>query len=96
VALTDDEKGLLEKLLAKDKEADANDSAEIEIYDTKSGKGARIPYAHGRSWLFDTFGIGEAPAPKGDGKDKGAGDDKGSGAASSGASVSYFGGKKTG
>jgi hypothetical protein len=92
VALTDDEKSILEKLTAKAKEPEHGNDHEIEIYDTKSGKGARIPFSAGASWLYSTFGIGEAPAAGGEGKDKGASEDKG--AATAGGSVSYFGGKK--
>ena len=95
MALTDDEKTLLEKLTAKAKEPDGPDSSEIEIYDTKAGKGARIPFHHGARWLFETFGIGDAPAApaEGEGTGKAAGAAGGSGAGQGG-SVSYFGGTR--
>ena len=96
MALTDDERTLLEKLTKKSQEPDAPDH-EIEIYDTKKGVGARVPFSQGASWLFSQFGIGEAPkAPEGDqGKgDQGKGDQ---GKPAAGGSVSYFGNtRKTG
>lgn len=61
MGLTDDEKSLLEKLTEKAKAPDAPDH-EVEIYDTKSGKGARVPMSVGAKWLHDVFGIGDAPA----------------------------------
>lgn len=60
MALTDDEKSLLEKLTAKSKESDADDF-EIEVYDTGSGKGARLPFSRGSKWLLENLGIGDAP-----------------------------------
>ena len=73
--LNDDERKLLEELTARANEPDADDDFEIEVYDTTAGKGARIPFSRGKSWLFDTFGIGDAPAPAGAGEDGGAGKD---------------------
>lgn len=66
MALTADEKKLLEELQARMNEPDEDDSYEIEVYDTEKGKGARIPYKTGKSWLYDVFGIGSAPAPTGE------------------------------
>jgi hypothetical protein len=60
MGLSADEKKLLEELTAKAKEPDAPES-EIEIWD--GSKGARVPFSQGSKWLFDNFGIGEAPAP---------------------------------
>jgi hypothetical protein len=88
--LTDDELSLLEKLTAKAKEPDKDDH-EIEIYDTKSGKGARLPFSQGAKWLFETFGIGDAPQqepPATKGSEGGT-----AAAGSAEGSVSYFGGK---
>jgi hypothetical protein len=97
MALTDDERTLLEKLTEKAKAPDAPDH-EIEIYDTKSGKGARIPFSQGSKWLFETFGIGEAPkAPEGDAGKPAGSSGAGSGSSGSSGSVSYFGNaRKTG
>jgi hypothetical protein len=61
--LSEDEKALLEELNRKSQEPDAEDF-EIEVYDTNGGKGARIPFSKGKSWLFDNFGIGEAPVER--------------------------------
>lgn len=61
MALNADEKKLLEELQARMNEPDEDDSYEIEVYDTEKGKGARIPYRTGKSWLYDVFGIGTAP-----------------------------------
>jgi hypothetical protein len=73
--LSDDEKKLLEELTAKSKEPDSSDAFEIEIYDTTAGKGARIPFGHGKKWLWENFGLGEDPNPPAEGgdsdKDKG-------------------------
>ena len=74
MGLSADEKKLLEELTARSKEPDVDESFEIEVYDTNAGKGARIPFSKGKSWLFDTFGIGEAPAAAA-GEDGGAGGD---------------------
>lgn len=100
MALTDDERTLLDKLTKKSQEPDAPDH-EIEIYDTKKGVGARVPFSQGAKWLFETFGIGEAPkALEGDaGKQQQAGSSGGGqgGSGGSGGSVSYFGNaRKTG
>lgn len=73
--LNDDEKKLLDELTARANEPDADDDFEIEVYDTSAGKGARIPFSKGKNWLFDTFGIGEAPAAPEGGGDGGAGGD---------------------
>lgn len=73
--LNDDERKLLEELTARANEPDADDDFEIEVYDTTAGKGARIPFSRGKSWLFDTFGIGDAPAAEGAGEGGGAGKD---------------------
>lgn len=61
--LNDDEKKLLDELTARAAAPDEDNDFEIEVYDTSAGKGARIPFSKGKSWLFDTFGIGEAPEP---------------------------------
>lgn len=74
--LNDDEKKLLEELTARQNAPDEDQDFEIELYDTANGKGARIPFSQGKKWLFDTFGIGEAPAaPEGGGDGGGAGGD---------------------
>lgn len=93
MGLSDDERNLLEKLMAKDKEDDPDDKFEIEIYDTKSGHGARVPYKHGRDWLYKNFGIGQAPkAPEGGAGDAGGqGQGAGGGSGKPAAPVSYFG-----
>lgn len=73
MALSDDEKKILEELQAKAKEPDSNDQFEIEIYDTTAGKGARIPFGQGKKWLWENFGLGENPNPPAEGdadKDK--------------------------
>lgn len=62
MALNADEKKLLEELNARAAAPDDDDDFEIEVYDTTAGKGARIPYRKGSSWLHSTFGIGEPPA----------------------------------
>jgi hypothetical protein len=69
--LTAEEQKLLEDLTNKAKEEDPDDKFEIEIYDTSQGKGARVPYSHGKKWLYETFGLGENPEPKADGGDEG-------------------------
>lgn len=89
MALSDDEKRLLEELTAK---ANAPDDFEIEVYDTQAGKGARIPFSQGKNWLFSTFGIGEAPATAsspGEGGGENAG--TGGGAPPAGTSGHFFG-----
>lgn len=62
-ALNEDEKKLLAELTDRANAPDEDDDFEIEVYDTTAGKGARIPYRKGKSWLHSAFGIGEAPAP---------------------------------
>ena len=52
--LNDDERKLLEELTARANAPDEDDDFEIEVYDTTAGKGARIPFKRGKSWLFDT------------------------------------------
>jgi hypothetical protein len=75
--LSAEEQKLLDDLNAKANEEDPDDKFEIEIYDTSQGKGARIPFSHGKKWLFDTFGVGEDPTPKSEGEGKeGSGDGK--------------------
>jgi hypothetical protein len=92
MGLSADEKKLLEELTAKAKEPDAEDF-EIEVYDTNAGKGARLPFSKGAKWLFDTFGIGDAPAAAA-GEGGGAGGDAPpAGAADqNGGRRGYFGG----
>lgn len=63
--LSDDEQKLLDELTARAAAPDEDDQFEIEIYDTNAGRGARIPFKQGKGWLFDQFGIGDAPAPAG-------------------------------
>ncbi len=63
MALNDDEKKLLAELQERANAPEEDDDFEIEVYDTNAGKGARIPYRQGKSWLHSTFGIGSAPAP---------------------------------
>lgn len=77
MGLNADEKKLLEELQARAAAPDEDDDFEIEVYDTQAGKGARIPYKKGASWLHQVFGIGEAPAAgSGDGGgDGGTGDE---------------------
>lgn len=89
MALSADEKKLMEELLAKSKEPDADDF-EIEIFD--GSKGARIPFSQGSKWLFETFGIGEGPPPPPAGDGGGQGDG-GQGAGATGPR-SYFGKKQ--
>ena len=62
MGLSEDEKKLLAELTEKSKAPDVDENFEIEVYDTTAGKGARIPFHKGKSWLHETFGIGEAPA----------------------------------
>lgn len=61
--LTDDEKKLLAELQEREAAPDVDDDFEIEIYDTKAQRGARIPFSKGKKWLFESFGVGEAPEP---------------------------------
>lgn len=77
MALTDEEKSQLEALQAKANAPDDSDDFEVEIWD-ENGKGARVPYKKGRSWLQSTFGIdldpppsAEGDPPQGDGKPDG-------------------------
>jgi hypothetical protein len=97
MALTDDEKSLLEKLTAKANAPDKDDF-EIEIYDTKAAKGARLPFSQGAKWLYDTFGIGDAPAaPAGQQGAGAAGGDQGAAGGDQGAKpITYFGGQRRG
>jgi hypothetical protein len=60
MGLTADEKKMLADLTAKAEEPDQDDF-EIEIYDTGKGRGARIPFSQGKSWLYNELGIGEPP-----------------------------------
>ena len=69
MALNDDEKKLLEELQQRAAAPDEDDDFEIEVYDTNAGKGARIPFKQGKSWLHETFGIGQAPAPAAGGEE---------------------------
>jgi hypothetical protein len=91
VALTSDEQKLLDELTAKASAPDADDF-EIEIF--SGDKGARVPISKAGKWLFDNFGIGDAPAAPaadsagGDQADKG--DKQQAGAPARG---SYFGKK---
>lgn len=93
MALTDDEKRMLAELNEKAKAPDVDDNFEIEVYDTGAGKGARIPFSKGSKWLFDTFGIGEAPAATSEGAPEGGGAGPGGDAPPSGDGPSrgYFG-----
>jgi hypothetical protein len=92
MALSDDEKKLLAELTEKSKEQDPDEAFEIEVYDTGNGRGARLPFSHGKKWLWENFGIGTDPNPEG-------GNDAGSGSDSEGkVKTGYFGrqqGKKT-
>jgi hypothetical protein len=74
--LTDDEQKLLEDLTKKAQEEDPDEKFEIEIYDTNQGRGARVPYSHGKKWLYDNFGLGENPNPSKEGEGEGDGKDK--------------------
>lgn len=64
--LNEDERKLLAELQAREAEPEADEDYEIEVYDTNAGKGARIPYRTGKSWLHQVFGIGEGPAAAGE------------------------------
>jgi hypothetical protein len=59
--LTEDEQKLLDELTQRASEPDEDDSYEIEIYDTSKGRGARVPYRQGKKWLYENFGLGDAP-----------------------------------
>ena len=105
--LNADEQKLLDELTARAAAPDEDDDFEIELYDTNAGKGARIPFSKGKGWLFDTFGIGEAPAAAGGenggsggsappagpaaGDGGGSGQGGGSGRAGGSAGAGYFG-----
>lgn len=93
MGLSEDEKRLFAELTEKSKAPDVDDNFEIEVYDTNSGKGARIPFKQGRSWLHETFGIGEAPAATTEGAPEGGGTGAGGDAPPSdaGSSRGYFG-----
>jgi hypothetical protein len=60
MALSDKEKTLLEELTLKANSPDADDW-DLEIFDLSSNKGARLPVSKAGNWLYDTFGIGNAP-----------------------------------
>jgi hypothetical protein len=97
MALNADELKLLAELQAREAEPDDDEDFEVEIYDTNAGKGARIPYSKGKSFLHEVFGIGQAPAAPGGA----AGDDGGSGEGAPPAGPpsrktggTYFGGRK--
>lgn len=64
--LSDDERKLLQELTDRANEPDADDDFEIEVYDTGAGKGARLPFSRGKNWLYENFGIGDAPEPAGE------------------------------
>lgn len=63
MALTADEKKLLEDLTKKSQEEDPDETFEIEVYDTANGRGARIPYSQGKQWLWENLGLGSNPNP---------------------------------
>lgn len=84
--LNADESKLLDELLARRDAPDDDDGYEVEIYDTNAGKGARVPFKSAKGWLFDTFGIGDAPATA-------AGDGEGGGEPAAPGSPSAGGGK---
>jgi hypothetical protein len=71
MALTADEKKLLDELTEKSKAEDPDEDFEIEVYDTANGRGARVPFKQGKKWLFENLGLGENPNPpaEGDGKE---------------------------
>ena len=54
----DEERALIEKRRAgkKDAQRRADDQLEVELWNEK-GQGTRVPYAKGRKWLQDNFGI---------------------------------------
>jgi hypothetical protein len=63
MALSDDEKKLLAELQAREAEPDFDpDDFEVELYN-EQGRGTRIPYKRGKSWLYENFGIGDPPEP---------------------------------
>lgn len=61
MALSADEKKLLDELTLKASAPDAEDW-DLEIFDMGTQKGARLPVSKAGNWLYETFGIGEAPA----------------------------------
>jgi hypothetical protein len=65
MALSDEEKATLESLQRKATEPDKD--FDVEIWDD-SGRGAKVPYSKGRSWLQKTFGIDLDPEPTPDDK----------------------------
>lgn len=73
MALTPDEQKLLDELTEKSKTETPDESFEIEVYDTANGRGARVPFSHGKKWLFENLGLGDNPNPPAetdkDGKD---------------------------
>lgn len=94
MGLNADERRLLAELQAREAQPDADDDYEVEIYDTASGRGARVPYSQAKGWLHQTFAglLGEAPqaeAPpeQGQGQGQGQGD-------SGGSKSGYFGRKQ--
>lgn len=92
MALNDDEKKLLAELTERANAPEEDDDFEIEVYDTAAGKGARLPYRTGKSWLHQTFGIGTPdtpPAGEDDGGEEPTAGGKGKGGA--GRPPSYFG-----
>lgn len=92
MALNADEKKLLEELTARANAPEEDDDFEIEVYDTAANKGARIPFRKGKGWLFETFGIGDAPASS----EAGAGGASGSDAPPAGGTDGDKGGKPSG
>lgn len=70
MALTPDEKAMLDKLTQKANEPDADDF-DIEIWD-ETGAGARVPYHKGKAWL-QKFGIDLPEEPAADAGDQGQG-----------------------
>lgn len=99
--LSADEQRLMEELNARAAAPDEDDNFEIEIYDTEKNRGARIPFKRGKGWLFDTFGIGEAPASTEGGQEGGTGGPAGAGGSEGGTgaggqgSGGHFFGRKT-
>jgi hypothetical protein len=69
--LTEEEQSLLDELTKRSQEPDGADDFEIEVY-SKDGHGARIPFSRGSKWLYDNFGIGDAPEVKAPKSDKAA------------------------
>lgn len=67
MALTDDEKALLDKLTAKANEKD-DDDFDVELWD-ETGAGARLPYRKGKAFL-QRFGIDVEKPPEPDKNDK--------------------------